>query len=347
MNILITNIVLIVVEGIILCNSRIKQGKNIFLILAFIQLLVLHSFLDPFSMEDLPGYYDTFNEFGKNSLYYSIVIGYVGVKMEPGWIVFCKCLYFISTNFRILLIIDSILIIGGYLVMIKKYSPIFYVSVFVFLCTTFNQSLFVLRQHTAMAICLFSIPYIIKRDIKKFLVIITAAFLIHQTAIIFIPVYFVYNIRFSKKNWVIFLILLFFGNVAASRLFNWAFSHSWYNSYEDRDASNLTVFFIQLCCILLYLVSIRFKTLNIKSVEKVFLSMACLGLLLSFIGVGFSPTNRLVKYFSISDIWLIPFALKKYKTIGIILGIFVLVMYFLLFLAPSTADYIRNYRLIF
>lgn len=39
-------------------------------------------------MEDLPGYYDTFNEFGKNSLYYSIVIGYVGVKMEPGWIVF-------------------------------------------------------------------------------------------------------------------------------------------------------------------------------------------------------------------------------------------------------------------
>lgn len=347
MELLLTNIILIVVEGIILCGRGLKQGNKIFLFLAFVQLFVLHAFLDPFVMEDLPGYCYTFSVFGKNPLLYSIEIGYIGVKMEPGWILLCKCLYYISNNYRILLIVDSLIIVGGYLTTIRKYSPLLNISVFVFLCTTFNQSLFVLRQHTAMAICLLSIPFIFERNLKKFLIVISIASLIHQTAVIFIPIYFVYVIKFTKKFWCIYILALLVGSVVAAPIFNWTFSHLWYNSYEGRESSNLTVFFIQLCVILLYLTSLRFKTEKIDSVERLFLAMACVGLLLSFVGVGFSPTNRLVKYFSVSDIWLIPYALKRLKVKGVFLGILVSIMYLLLFLAPSTVDYIKNYRLIF
>lgn len=346
MELIIGNIVLTLVEGIILCNTGSIRGKKIYLFLVFVQLFILHAFLDPFTMEDLPGYCNTYSYFGENPFLYSTTVGYVGVKMEPGWIFLCKCLYFLSHDYRLLLIVDSLIIVGCYIITIKRYSVIAYISVFLFLCTTFNQSLFVLRQHTAMAICLLTVPYIIERKLKYFLLLVLIASSIHQTAIIFLPIYFAYHFNLNKYFWIYYIIILLVGSIIAPQIFSWAFSNLWYSSYEDREGANLTLFFIQLCGFILYLFSIGFKTKEIKTIEKVFVIMACFGLLLSFIGVGFSPTNRLVKYFTISEIWLIPFAIKKFNSFRVVIVIIIIVMYFMLFMSPSTTDFIKNYRLV-
>lgn len=340
------------IEAIII--PKFKNGKNMFLLIAFCQLFILHAFVDPNSMNDLDGYYETYHTFSKNSLFNSIFVGYVGVKIEPGWIILCKLLGYISSNPRLLLVVSSIIIVGSYLITAKRYSPFVGMSVILFLCSTFDQSLFVLRQHTAMSICLLSIPSILNRDFKRFIIIFLLAFSCHITAIIFLPLYFVYPLNIEKRYWLYMIIGVIAGYFLVSVVFDWAFHNLWYNSYEDTDAeakggSNLTGFFLILSSMLLYLVSVKWKLKKVIGVEKLLFMMLSIGALLSLSGVGFSPTNRLIKYMMIASAYIIPISIMKFKSgaIRVAITFAVVSLYLLLFLSPSNTDYIQNYRLIF
>jgi len=344
------NFILVFIE-VLVCSVAFKDSRirnRAFLLIVFFQLFILHAYLDPDMMQDLPGYMETYQEFGENSLRESILVGYVGVKMEPGWILLCKLLYFISHNPRTLLIFSSLLMVGGYCITISRYSFLPWLSVFIYLCTTFDQSLFVLRQHCAIAITLLSIPLIIKRKFLKFIILMIVAAMIHSTVAIFVPMYFVYNINL-KKYWPNFITLAIVGVVISGTIFPWLFSHTWYGGYGDRDGSNYTLFFINLCSFLLYLVSIKFRINKLSSVDKYFFLLLSMALLLCLCGAGFSPTNRLAKYFSVASIIVIPRAISNIKVdyIKVIITVVVVVSHFLLFLAPSNSEYIKDYRLIF
>lgn len=349
MDLLVGNIVIVLFEAFVLYGMNIAGKNKIFMFLAFLQLYVLHAFLDPRGMEDLPGYLETYRLFGENSLYQSIFVGYKGVKMEIGWIVMCKLLYIISSNPHFLLYFTSLLIVGIYLKSIQKYSPTCWLSVFIFLCTTFDQSLFVLRQHSAIAVCLLSIPFVIERKVWMFLAIVSIAFSLHQTAIVFYPIYFIYGFDLNKKFWVLFLSIMFIGSYVITAIFTWAFSNLWYSSYENYTGSNLTLFFIQGFSFLLYIYSVKGKFLGISKVEKVFLVMCIVGLFLTFTGQGFSPTNRLSKYFSIADIFLIPFSLAhlKNRVVRCLIIIGIIVCYFAFFMGTNNLLYIKNYKLLY
>ena len=347
---LIANIILIIVEGFV-CSALFptpRQRKKSFLLIAFIQLFVIHAFLDPDVMQDLPGYYETYEMFGENSLQESSLVGYVGVKMEPGWIVLCRVLYQISSNPRLLLIVTSILMVGGYCKTISRYSPISWLSIVIYLCTTFDQSMIVLRQHSAIALTLLAIPFILERDLKRYLFIMTLAFLIHSTSIIFIPMYFIYGIN-MKKYWLYFFTIAIVGTIVAGTVFPWLFSHTWYNSYDNREASNYTLFFVSLSSLFLYLVSIKFKISDLKGIDKYSILLISMAVLLCLCGVGYSPTNRMVKYFSVASIILIPRAINKFKDDVAKVSIIIVVVLFhlLLFLSPSNTEYFKDYRLIF
>ena len=351
MTTLIINIILIVLEAFVIntiSSLSSEKKRALFLKIVFCQLFIIHAFLDPDVMQDLPGYLETYKSFGENSLRESVIVGYVGVKMEPGWILLCKILYHISSNPRTLLIVTSLLMVGSYCKTISRYSFIPWLSVVIYLCTTFDQSLFVLRQHSAMAITLLSIPYIIRRDFLKYTLMMVIAVLIHSSSVIFIPMYFIYGINL-KHFWTYFFIIAIVGVIAASTVFPWLFSHSWYDGYEEREGSNYTLFFISFCSFLLYLVSINFKVSHLRDADKYFFLLISMAVLLCFCGVGFSPTNRMAKYFSIASIIVIPRAISHFKggVTKAILVIAVVLFHILLFLAPSNTEFVSEYRLIF
>ena len=306
-------------------------------------------FLDPNEMVDLPNYIAAFNLFADNSITESLLVGYVGVKMEVGWIVLCKLLSLIYDNYIILLIFTSFVIVGSYIVSIYKFSRIVWLSIFIYLCTMFDQSLYVLRQHLAMAICLFAVPFVQRKELYKFLVVVLIATLIHTTALLFVIVYPFANMKYTK-NFIIKLILISIViSLFSTSIFDILFSNTWYNSYGEKEGSNYTSFFIALCTFIFYIYSIKGNIKNVKGIEKTFFAMCILGVVISFTGVGYSPTNRLVKYFTLSSIFLIPIALskinkceKKYALISLIM-----LFYSLLFFSQSNIKYIEHYKLIF
>jgi len=353
MYILIFNIISIPIEYFLVSalaaigKTGDKFKRRLFIFVVFIQLFILHAFLDPNVMEDLPGYYDTYDFFARNSLYESIFIGQVGVKMEPGWIIICKLLSYLSMNPRLMLIFSSILIVGAYSIAFYKYSPYTWLSYFILLCTIFDQSLFVLRQHSAMAICLLSVPYIINRKPKQFFTLFIIACTIHMTSVIFLPLYFLYKVKINELFLVKFLIISFVGLLFARPIFSWLFSHTWYNSYEETDGSNAVMFFINLCVLMLFLYSKNWNVNRVEGATKCFFLMMCIASFISLCGIGFSPTNRLVKYYTIAGMLLIPTSIYNLrdKVLKSVIIICVVLLYFALFFSESNLEFIRDYRL--
>ena len=149
--------------------------RSLFLGIAFLHLSFLHIFFDSTNFPDLPGYVTYFN---------SILDPQPFIQLEIGWYFLNRILHGISHNSFILIVSVSIIMITCYLITIDRYSAIPWLSVLLLLCTVFYNSLFVLRQHLAIPICLLSIPYILERKPFKFAILTLIAVSFHLSAIV-------------------------------------------------------------------------------------------------------------------------------------------------------------------
>lgn len=217
MNIFLLNIALILILAFLLYHKghvNLKNRDQFFLFIAFAVLYITHAFKDPFSLLDTPEYVDGYIEVKNRGIGELMRGGLYSLKAEKGYVILTKIIsYFFPAN-QMLFIFTSFIILLGYYVAFKRYSLIPWLAVLLFVIGGYNQSLFVLRQHMAMSIVLFSYPYIINRRFMPFLFYVLIAFFIHQTAVIFLPIYFLYGIK--KKILIIpiyfmlgFILILF------------------------------------------------------------------------------------------------------------------------------------------
>ena len=183
-----------------------------------------------------------------------------------------------------------------------------WMSLFLFLIGGFNQSMYVLRQHLAMAILLVSLPYIIKRKFGKFLLLNGLACSIHLTAIVFFPIYFIYERTLSKKN--IFLLILLgaiLGRILNQLILLVSSNYQLYTAYIDSDApgTNLKMFlflFAIFCFCMMYMK----KEYSVGGINKLLIMILIIGMIIQAIGTGNPITGRLNMYYSNFIFLLIP-----------------------------------------
>jgi len=120
---------------------------------------------------------------------------------EPGYIILNKVIGYFTADPQIFLAVLSILILIPICCMIWKRSvnPILSLLVFVAVGNLFS-SYAALRQWCAVAVMVLSYDYIIRRKPIRFFITIAAACLFHQTALFFIPLYFVYPLRVTRQK---------------------------------------------------------------------------------------------------------------------------------------------------
>lgn len=87
------------------------------------------------------------------------------------------------------------------------------------------------RQAIAFGLVMISYHYFIKRELFFYSLFLIAAILFHQTAIIFVPCYCLFNVRINKKSISIWFVLLAVSFVFAKMFF------SFFNSYSRIDYS--------------------------------------------------------------------------------------------------------------
>lgn len=352
MKYIISNFVIIVILGL-LFGAQKNDGRytKIFMYISFIMMVVLHSIVDAESMPDLPYYKLGFQDV----VHYNITElqeSFWANQFELGYMVFMKVISFITSNFNVFLAISSIIWLSAYYFAIRKFSPYVFVSILLFLVTIFDQSIFVLRQHLAMAILVLSWDFIIKKEPLKFACLCGLAFTMHVSSIVYAPLYFLYNIRNRRKYMMAilavcvvfafsyFLILEYIGSSvmdnASTYLYNEKYDGSNYNSA------------IMMALLMASMIFFMGKHVFEDGINRLLFSFMCIGLIGSFFGVGNSATGRLYSYFTTIPYMVVPVVMTyiKDKPIKVIYAVGVISLYAFIAYVGSQTHNFDNMKLI-
>lgn len=213
MGILVFNFVICLVLAYILYLGSPEEDSikdKLYFAYALILLVFFHGFIDPYSVPDVEIYKNVFDRLASKSIvgaFFDAEDSEYGENFEVGFKLYLSVIANVWHNIHFFLFVNSVVLCLLYLRFFKKYSPLFGISVILFILLPFNQSLFVLRQHLSLAILLFSYEYIINQRFGKFLFVVIIAMLFHTSSIVFFPVYFLYKVKSKKK----LLALLFMG----------------------------------------------------------------------------------------------------------------------------------------
>ncbi len=329
---------------------KTKKDKNCYLIICFLILLYVHSMVDIKTMFDLQAYKAAFEETFYLPWIKCLSWGNVSFKIEPGYLLFYKAVSLISHNFQIFLWVNSIILLSLYFLLIKKYSNAAFISVLFLLVGPYNQSLFVLRQHLAAVVLLASYPFIRDRKQLKFLLTVFVAFSIHQSALVFIPVYYLYNL--NKRNLKIAIlasgVLLYFG---FQSIIIWGADMTVGNSvYVESEGSGLNFkpALIGMSWLITYLFVLK-KHVFDEGLNRYLFILLSLSVILLIAGIGFTPSGRLSIYFTSCHFLLMPVIwgyLRKNVFIRLLLIFLFLTIGFYVSFVGNSWMYIEDLKLV-
>lgn len=293
-----------------------KKKTKYFVFISFLLLLFFRTFVDLRSVPDLEAYSWGYEQISNISFSKLPTVRIYDVKIsEIGFRYFMKSCSIFSSSFTFFLFVFGILWLVGYLKVIKKYSPHIIISLILLIVGSYNQSIFVLRQHLAMVVVFLSYKYIIEKDFPKYIGVIALAFLLHQTAIIVLPLYFLYNVK-GKMNVIMLMIFV-------AVFLYYSFSYMLinvgndvlrgYSLYIDSDEkTNATGAIIVAFELLTYTCALKGHVLTDGINRILFLSLV-VGLIISICGIGYNPTSRLVMYYTSISFLTIPIIAKYIK----------------------------------
>ncbi len=137
----------------------------------------------------------------ENYLYYFKIIDIRpigGTAMEIGYEMLVRSFkLLISSNYTPFLFFCAIYIIVLTYFVLFKYSPFPLFSLFLLLSYSFVGSGFGVRQDLSIALTLIALIFVVERSLLKFLVVVLLASLIHNSAIVFIPAYWLYTFKWD------------------------------------------------------------------------------------------------------------------------------------------------------
>lgn len=350
--VLIANFILCVCLVCIIKPKRNKTNQNAYIYLTFILLFIIHAFVDINSVKDLDGYLDGYKEITKLSILE--IFKYDGwyARFEMGYRYFNKICFYIFDDFRCLLLLYSYIFLKSYYYSIIRLSPYIWVSIALLLLGPFNQSIYVVRQHFAISILFATIPFFIKKQYLVTCLLALLALSLHTTAFIFFPVYFLYKIENKKR---LILCLCFLGFVM-SFAYNTYYSMtgellSNYESYVNSEDSgqNSNEMLMAFAFLLSYTLVLK-KHVFDEGVNKIVFIIAVLAFVFALVGTGFIGTGRLIMYFSIIPILLVPltmYYLKKPVQRTFYCSVILLIKFYITFLGDATKEMVSSFQLCF
>lgn len=243
--------------------------------------------------------------------------------------------YYISNilnSYTLVLMFYSLfsIVFSFYFIKETKYP---YSSIFLYYCFTFlSYNMGRMRQGLALSICMFSLIFLFKKKNIKFLITVLLAFFIHKSAIVFLLLFILYRIKFSKKliisvsSITIIASLLHFDLIISKYIFNNSLLTS-YSDYLD-NSSNYVYFDFSILSLKRFIFLIVFTIFIDYSNprNKLYVNSYFVGTIIYYLFKDFPVlSERLSYYYSCFEILLIPLLLSKLK--GHIFGFIILISY--------------------
>lgn len=283
---------------------------------------------------DYDNNYNMFNYYSKMSLN-----GYLNYSnaVEPAFYLFSK-IAGLFKSYRFFFFLFAVAIyapIVSFIASGKHRQPIFLMT-FIFLLTSFTSGLNIMRQMAAVSICFYSTKFIIEKKHAKYLFGICVASLFHITALVMLPLYYVWS---TRKRWSVFdlktiLIYIAYFSAAICVPYILRLMGGRYAGYVNNavHSANLSIV-LNVIWVSVYLLS-RKRILKNNSEMKLFLIMAVIGMILSFTGLYSPYIKRIAIYFSCVEFVLLPqmsvvFSKRTRKFVYILIFIYEILIFIL------------------
>ena len=192
-------IVLILVFSLISRVAFRGERRKSFVLISFgICLYCIYVFRDFSVGRDILGYYDIYESISGYALFDAS-----WTWMEWGYVLLMKLFSLMGLSFRCFLAFVYAVVLIPLFVFIKRYSKDVTLSLIIYMCFQFFVfSMSALRQSMAMSICL--IAYMMGKNnglipFLKYCILVLMAVLIHRSAIVFAPAYFLMRFKLDFR----------------------------------------------------------------------------------------------------------------------------------------------------
>lgn len=194
-------------------SKKYLRKRWAWLLVAALPMFALIAFRGPYMGADTGVYLKFFRTMVDTPWERIFIVNEAGPNFEPGYVVFEKLVTLITSSDKVYQVIYSTVYLVSFVTFANNlekhnFSFLFFIAtmgVYTFMFTG-------VRQCLAMCICLWSYPFIKRRKIIPFILILLLAFTFHQSAMFFVVTYFIYNRKISWFNslfYVIFAILAY------------------------------------------------------------------------------------------------------------------------------------------
>lgn len=270
-------------------QGRNQHGSFLFLFLLGLSLFV--GFSDMFGGYDRYIYGEFFDNIADVTTMkgdYSDSIFYKFYSSEIGYTFLNVLISFFTENRYIFILIVTLIIYICLFISLRKYTENYPLAVVLFMGLWFFFTFTYLRQVLAATIVWLGIQYVIGRKFLKFLIVFLIGFSMHNSAIIFFPLYFIPIRKFPPRLIVgVMLVLLILGITSLPNLlFEVYESSSIVERHADYNASGgLRIPYVLEAFFFLYLILKNYKFIPTDKSRIVMLNMSLLfcGILLLFV----------------------------------------------------------------
>lgn len=212
-----------------------------------------------------------------------------------------------------------------------KYSKNMFLSIFLHLTIgLFTMSMSGIRQTIAIGFVLVAFHYMIERKPIKFVILVFLAYTFHNSAIVFLPVYFLRNFRINQRNGTILVLisssLLIFRKLLVPIMEKFIPSrYSGYsllsNAYPINPLLVLIAIMIPLVCLIFWDRIDRLESEE-KELYSILFILSCLNIVFNILSLNSNLIGRVSFYFVPFNMVLIPNVIsiikdKKLRIIGI------------------------------
>lgn len=250
------------------------------------------------------------------------IAAFKSISVEPGYILLNYIISRFTNNYHWICFVAELLSTGFIFAGLYYYRRIIpmWLGMITFLFTQYCNFYNIMRQGIAVAICFYAIKYAINKKIILYFIFIGIATLFHTSAIIAIPIYFLFRILNGKNDAVkmffiiSFLLVLTFllPQIVKMAVANGIIS-SKYLAYVGNGMSLSFYHFILRLPILIF-ASFIYKPLINKFIGYKYLYiMIWAEMILAQLGGSFDPAYRVSLYFNCAIFVVIPCSVNVVK----------------------------------
>ena len=220
-------------------------------------------------------------------------------------------------DYQFFIALISFFVILANVHLIREFSPnplqsILYFFGLLYFSLHFNA----LKQSVAMIFVIYSFDAIIDRKLLKFLILMALASVFHYPALVFLPAYWIGNIRLGRNYLILLALIMFLVYLYRNNIVEWM-NDAYYGEESDHTVATNTRFLMNKVIVMLVIISAALVVRPPDPSDRVYCSLLALigvaTVLQTFAGYG-NIFERLADYYFQFSFVFIPMVFETVKT---------------------------------